>query len=423
MHVHVPGDKSISHRALIFATLGRGESTLRNLLPSDDVQSTARVLRQLGCDIPPIPDDGAAVRVHGVGLHGWRSPAGALDCGNSGTTARLMLGALAGGEGQATLTGDASLRSRPMRRVSGPLGVAGARFTELGEPDRLPIRVEGGALRAIDHSSPIASAQVKSALLLAALRAGVAARIVEPRLSRDHTERMLASMGVEIRTHETEHGVTLVYTPGAPPGPLDVTVPGDFSSAAFFLALGLAGPRPVRVDGICLNPTRTGLLAVLRRMGGRVDVEETSRSAGEPVGRVTAWPSALRGTTVTGDEVPAMIDEVPVLAALASRADGETRIEGAAELRVKESDRLSALVHNLAALGVETDEWTDGLAVRGTDRPARGEVRAHHDHRIAMAFGVLGALPGADVRVDTPAVASVSFPGFWSLLERVRDGR
>jgi 3-phosphoshikimate 1-carboxyvinyltransferase len=417
VRIAVPGDKSISHRALIFASFAEGESALRNLLAGEDVQSTAQILRVLGCSIPPIPENGAELRVQGRGLRGWTQPHEELDCGNSGTTARLLLGVLAAQPFRSVLTGDPSLRSRPMRRVTEPLERAGAQFRELGETDRLPIEVRGGSLNAIEHVSPHASAQVKSALLLAGLVAGVSARVTEPRLSRDHTERMLRAMGVAVQTSIMADGrVSSTLTPGAHPTPFDITVPGDPSSAAFFLALGLAGARPIRVENVGLNPTRTGILAVLQRMGGSIEIESAGDAAGEPVGHLTAYPSRLHGTIVSADEVPAMIDEVPILAVLASRAEGETRIEGAGELLVKESDRLSALASNLTALGVSVDELTDGLVVRGPHHTPRGRVRAFHDHRIAMAFGVLGVLPGAAVEVDVPAVAAVSFPDFWDRL-------
>lgn len=417
VRITVPGDKSISHRALIFASFADGESALRNLLTGEDVHSTARALRALGCAIPPIPADGSEVRVQGRGLRGWTEPREELDCGNSGTTARLLLGALAAHPFRSVLSGDPSLRSRPMRRVTEPLERAGAQFRELGEPDRLPIEVHGGALEQIVHDSPHASAQVKSALLLAGLAAGVSVSVTEPRLSRDHTERMLRAMGIDVLTEIRSDGrMRTILTPGATATPIDITIPGDPSSAAFFLALGLAGSRPVRVENVGLNPTRTGFLAVLQRMGGRIESESADEAAGEPVGHLVAFPSRLYGTVVEGHEVPAMIDEIPILAVLATRAEGETRIEGAGELRVKESDRLSALATNLTTLGISVDELPDGLIVRGSRNAPSGRVRAFHDHRIAMAFGVLGALPDAHVEVDSPGVAAVSFPDFWERL-------
>ncbi|HEX7119661.1 MAG TPA: 3-phosphoshikimate 1-carboxyvinyltransferase [Longimicrobiales bacterium] len=418
VEVRVPGDKSITHRALILSAVARGTSLLRGLLPGEDPWSTVRALRALGLAAPDLPADGGTVAVTGRGLRAPSEPGEPIDCGNSGTTARLLLGLLSGYPFSATLTGDASLRSRPMRRVTGPLTTMGARYEELGEPDRLPIRVTGGALRPIDYASPKASAQVKSALLLAGTAAGVPVRVTEPFLSRDHTERMLRAMGAEI---VAEH------EPGAPPAvrlrppellaPLDCTVPGDFSSAAFFIALGVLAPRgAVRIPGVGVNPTRTGLLDALRRMGAEVELLDSCDVCEEPVSDVIASAAELRATRVDAAEVPAMIDEIPVLAILAARAEGETTITGAGELRVKESDRLRALAENLRAVGVEAEELPDGLVVRGTDAPLSGRVRAFDDHRIAMAFGVLGALPGNAIEVDDLDVVRISYPAFWDTL-------
>jgi 3-phosphoshikimate 1-carboxyvinyltransferase len=448
--IRVPGDKSVSHRALLLAALARGESRLSGLLPGEDCRSTAACLRALGVEIPPLPADGSEIRIRSLGLSGLTTPPTPLDCGNSGTTARLLMGVLAGLPLSAVLTGDASLRSRPMRRVTEPLGRMGAAFREEGEPDRLPIRVTGraagGALRSLDWSSPVASAQVKSALLLAGLTGGVPVTCWSRDASRDHTERMLRLLGVEV-TEGWEPGegpsgqdgggeaggrrwrVALEPFQGPLP-PLDLQVPGDFSSAVFLLALGLlggAGPRGLQVGGVGLNPTRASLLPVLLRMGAHLEVRmeptESAPGVGEPVGEVRAHPSELRGTEVGGDEIPGLIDEIPVLAALAVRARGVTRIRDARELRVKESDRITALVTNLRALGVEVEEFPDGLAVHGTDRPLQGAVRTFHDHRIAMAFGILGALPGNRIEVEAPEVVEVSFPGFWALLaERTGGG-
>ncbi|HEX6941215.1 MAG TPA: 3-phosphoshikimate 1-carboxyvinyltransferase [Longimicrobiales bacterium] len=418
VELRVPGDKSITHRALMLSPLARGTSVLRGLLPGEDPWSTVRALRALGLAAPDLPGDGSAVAVSGHGLRAPKAPAAPIDCGNSGTTARLLLGLLSGYPFPATLTGDASLRSRPMRRVTEPLTTMGARFEELGEPDRLPIRVTGGALRSLDYASPRASAQVKSALLLAGVAGGVPVRVREPAVSRDHTERMLRAMGVDIVAEQE---------PGSPPtvqlnppeflAPLDCTIPGDFSSAAFFIALGVLAPGGgVRVRGVGANPTRTGLLEVLRRMGAEIELADSCDVCGEPVSDVVAMTAELRATRVAAAEVPAMIDEIPVLAILAARAEGETTITGAAELRVKESDRLRALAENLRAIGVEAEELPDGLVVRGTDAPLSGRVRSHGDHRIAMAFGILGALPGNAIEIDDPDVVGISFPGFWGAL-------
>lgn len=414
----VPGDKSITHRALMLAAAAEGESRLSGLLPGEDCRSTASVLRALGCDVPAPPEDGGEIRVAGRGLGAWRAPAAPLDCGNSGTTVRLMMGLLASRPFASTLTGDDSLRGRPMRRVTAPLARMGASFRELAESDRLPIEVAGGALSGIDHASPKSSAQVKSAVLLAGLAGGVAVSVTEPVLSRDHTERMLWSLGAPVRTERTPEGARAVLDAwGGALEPLDLRVPGDPSSAAFPVALALlADVGELRVRGVCVNPTRTGFYAIVQRMGAIVELSNERVQAGEPVADLVVRPAALEGVEVTPGEVPAAIDEIPVLAALAARAEGETRFTGAGELRVKESDRIAALVAALRAVGAGAEELEDGLVVTGSDRPLRGRVVTHGDHRIAMAFGVLAALPGNEIEIDRPASAAVSFPGFWEML-------
>ncbi len=424
--IRVPGDKSISHRALLLTALGSGTSRLSGVLPGADCRSTARILRQLGVAVPRLPDDGAAIQVAGVGLAGLRSPDAPLDCGNSGTTARLLLGLLSGLSVEATLTGDDSLQSRPMARVTEPLALAGARFREEGQPGRLPIRVVGAPREPIRHRSTVASAQVKSALLLAGLGAGLEVEVVEPVPSRDHSERMLRRVGADVRSSGgAPHRVVLAEIPESL-SPMDLQVPGDISSAAFLLVLGLLGGRSVEIGNVGLNPTRTGVLGALERMGARLEREnlrETDDPAGEPAGDLTASPSELRGVEVQGPEIPSLIDEIPVLAVAAARARGTTVIRDAAELRVKESDRIRALATNLEAVGVEVEELPDGLVIEGSDRPLEGRVQSFHDHRIAMAFGVLGALPGNRIEVDGRRVVEVSFPGFWELLDGLAGNR
>lgn len=422
IEIRVPGDKSISHRALLFAALARGTSILSGVLPAEDAQRTAAALRALGVQVPVLPADGETIAIAGHGLKGLQSPTEVIDCGNSGTTARLLLGLLAGSGVTATLTGDESLRARPMRRVTEPLAAAGARFEELDESDRLPIRITGGELSPIDYESPHASAQVKSALILAGLTAGVPVRVTEPILSRDHTERMLRAMGANIRTrHQPGERPVIEFEPPEFLEPLRLEVPGDFSSAAFFLAFGLLAPRGgIRIPRVGVNPTRSGLLAVLRRMGALPEEYGPCNVCDEPVADLVVTPSRLRGTEVGADEIPALIDEIPVLAILAARAEGETVITGAAELRVKESDRIAALAGNLAAIGVDVEELEDGLVIRGSDAPLAGKIRCFDDHRIAMAFGVLAALPGNEIEIDDPACANVSYPGFWDQLNDAR---
>ncbi|HUG39089.1 MAG TPA: 3-phosphoshikimate 1-carboxyvinyltransferase [Longimicrobiales bacterium] len=415
--VRVPGDKSITHRALILGSLAEGTSRLARPLDSGDTRSTAGALRGLGVDVSGL-DRGHTV-VRGAGLTGWRACRDALDCGNSGTTARLLLGALAGCPFESRLIGDPSLQRRPMRRVTEPLSEGGAVFEELAEPGRLPIRVRGRRpLRPLAHDGPRASAQVKTALLLAALTGQTSVRVSEPGLSRDHTERMLASMGagVAVRSHHGRTDVSLDASPRLEP--LDLAIPGDPSSAAFFLGLGaLLGA--VRALHVGLNPTRIGAVHVLARMGAAVRIEPTGEEAGEPVGDIIVGPGTLGGTIVDAAEVPALLDEIPLLAAVAAMADGETRFDGVAELRVKESDRVAALAANLRAVGVAAEDQGDRLVVGGTGGRLRGMVRSFDDHRIAMAFGVLAALPGNEIIVDGREAAGISYPGFWTELDRV----
>lgn len=420
--VTVPGDKSLTHRALMLSAIADGRSRLRGLLPGADCRSTASVLRALGCEVPDLPPDGAEIVVEGRGIGAWKAPDAWLDCGNSGTTARLMMGLLASRPFSSTLTGDDSLRGRPMRRITEPLGRMGARFREAGAPDRLPIEVNGGPLHSIDYVSPKASAQIKSAVLLAGLGAGVPVAVTEPALSRDHTERVLAALGECVDTEDTGAGVRIVLRPsGNPLPPLDLDVPGDPSSAAFLVALALmADAGELRIRNVCVNPTRTGFLRLVERMGARIVHEDARIAGGEPVADLVVRPAALRGIVVGGDEVPDAIDEIPMLAVLAARAQGETRITGAGELRVKETDRIAAVAGNLRRLGVDAEELEDGMVVRGTDGPLAGRVETFHDHRIAMAFGVLGARPGNAIEIDHPECVDVSFPGFWELLRRLK---
>ena len=414
--ITIPGDKSISHRALMLAALASGTSAIRSILDSDDTRSTASVLRALGVAIPALSNN---MTIEGVGLRGLRAPAQPLDCGNSGTTARLMMGIVAGHSFAATFDGDASLRSRPMRRVTGPLAEMGARVRELGEPDRLPLEIAGGNLQPIEAQNPKSSAQIKSAVLLAALIGGVRGSVCEPVYSRDHTERMLRAMGVEVRT-VVDHGQMCVeIDPVDELRPTDIDVPGDFSSAAFFLAYGLM-KGAVRIDNVGVNATRTGFLDVVRRMGATVHVQRRALTGGEPIATLVAEPSALRATQIEAAEVPHLVDEIPVLAALAARAEGETRIHGAGELRVKETDRLRAIAENLRAVGVTVEEEQEGLIIQGTDAPLNGRVVTHGDHRIAMAFGILGTATGDEIEVDDSACVAVSFPSFWQQLQECR---
>ena len=412
--VRVPGDKSISHRALILGALGDGPSRVRGVLQSLDVQSTALVLRSLGVDVPELSDDFV---IEGVGLRGLQPPMADLDCGNSGTSARLLAGVVAASPFSGRFIGDASLSRRPMGRVARPLTEMGARFAFEGSGDGLPMTVHGASLRGLTWRAETASAQVKSAILLAGLVADVPVEVHEGVPTRDHTERMLVARGVDVRTEDG--AVTLV--PRSRLHAADQDVPGDASSAAFFASLAaLADAGELALEDVCINPSRAGAFRVLRRMGARLSYEGTRTAGGEEVARVVVAPGSLRGTVIGGAEVASLIDELPVLACVAACADGETRVTGAGELRVKESDRIAAIVGNLRAVGAEAEELEDGFVVRGTGRrPFAGAVVTHGDHRIAMAFGVLGATPGSTIRIDDRACAAVSFPTFWEELSRV----
>ena len=415
--LRVPGDKSISHRALMFGALAVGETRIGGLLEGEDVLRTAAAMRALGAEV--VRDGPGAWRVAGRGIGGLLEPEDVLDMGNSGTAARLLAGILAGHPIFAVMTGDASLRRRPMRRVIEPLSACGARFTSRAG-GRLPLAVEGAReALPLDYTLPVASAQVKSAVLLCGLNAPGITRVVEPAATRDHSENMLRHFGAEVSVAVEGNGrvVTLRGQPelrGA-----DVTVPGDPSSAAFPIVatLLLPGSR-LTIEGIGLNPLRTGLLATLREMGASLTVRNARTEGGEPVGDLEVAHGALRGVEVPPGRAPSMIDEYPVLAVAAACAEGTTRMRGLHELRVKESDRLAATAALLAANGVRVEVAGDDLIVHGTGRPPAGGglVATHMDHRLAMSALVLGMAAEQPVRVDDSRFIETSFPGFVDLM-------
>lgn len=412
----VPGDKSITHRALMLAALAPGRSHITGALASLDARSTAGVLRRLGAEISALRP-GATVSVSGH--RRFSAPATALNCGNSGTTARLLLGLLAGHRFRAVLTGDRSLRGRPMRRVTEPLRQMGA-AVEDGGLDGLPLAISGGRLLPLDWQMPVPSAQIKSALLFAGLTGNVPVTLRESATTRDHTERLLRQFGFTVASRE---GI-LRFAPSGRLVPFEVQIPGDPSSAAFLLAAALlAEDGEIRVVGVGLNPTRTGFLEVLRRMGAKIAIEGVHTPFGEPVGDLVANPSRLKAVDVPAAEIPGIIDEVPILACLAARAEGVSRFRSVEELRVKESDRLALLVQNLQALGVVAAAEGNDLVVTGTDAPLAGRVVTTGDHRIAMAFSILGRGRGSRVRIDNPDCAAVSFPGFLDALRDLRGAR
>jgi 3-phosphoshikimate 1-carboxyvinyltransferase len=418
--VPLPGDKSISHRSLMLAAMAAGESRVEGLLEGEDVLATASALRTLGVEVERTAP--GRWRVWGVGVGGFAEPGDVLDMGNAGTGARLLMGLLAGHGFTSFLTGDASLRSRPMRRVMEPLGKMGASFLARSG-DRLPLALTGRAdLLPIVYESPIASAQVKSAVLLAGLHAPGCTTVIEPLASRDHSERMLAAMGAIVVSEDTDTGGRRVTITGQPElKPQSFTVPGDPSSAAFpAVAAALAAGSEVRLEGVCLNPLRTGLYTTLAEMGARLGIENERLAGGEPVGDLVLRGGPLQGVEVPAGRAPTMIDEYPVLAVAAALAEGTTVMRGLSELRVKESDRLAVMAGGLAACGVKVEVEGDDLVVHGGDRPAGGvEIDARLDHRIAMSFLVLGGLAEAPVTVRGAEAIETSFPGFTGLMNRL----
>lgn len=416
--VRVPGDKSISHRALMFAGLAVGETRITGLLEGEDVLRTAAAMRALGAEVES--DAPGAWRVSGRGIGGLVEPEDVLDMGNSGTAARLLAGILASHPLFAVMTGDASLRRRPMRRVTEPLAACGARFTSRAG-GRLPLAVEGARdALPLDYRLPVASAQVKSALLLAGLNAPGRTRVEEPEPTRDHSERMLRHFGARVEVEEAPGGGRVIALEGQPElVAADVAVPGDPSSAAFPLVAALLVPGSrVTVRGVGLNPLRTGLFDTLREMGASLEVADERVEGGEAVGDLVARAGPLRGIEVPPERAPSMIDEYPVLAVAAACAEGTTRMRGLHELRVKESDRLSATAALLTACGARVEVEGDDLIVHGTGRaPAGGAtVVTHMDHRLAMSALVLGQAAAAPVAVDDAAFIDTSFPGFAALM-------
>lgn len=405
----IPGDKSVSHRAVMFAALADGTSHIHGFLEGEDTRATARMFEQMGVRIDtPTPSTRI---VHGVGIDGLKAPAGVLDCGNAGTGMRLMAGVLAGQAFDSTLVGDESLSKRPMRRVTDPLALMGARIDTAanGTP---PLQVHGGqALQGIDYALPVASAQVKSCVLLAGLYAQGETSVLEPHPTRDYTERMLRAFGVEI---DFEPGRACLRG-GQRLRATDVVVPADFSSAAFFLvAASIIPGSAVRLLQVGLNPRRTGLLDALRLMGADITIENAGEQGGEPVGDLVVRHAPLHGAVIPEAIVPDMIDEFPALFIAAAAAKGQTVISGAAELRVKESDRLAAMATGLRSLGIQVDEVADGATIHG-GRIGAGNIDAHGDHRIAMAFAIAGQLASGEVRVEDVANVATSFPGFDAL--------
>ena len=411
--LRVPGDKSISHRAAILGGIAGGVTRVSGFLRAEDCLSTLRCLRALGVAIDEQRD---TLVIHGGPL---AEPGDVLDVGNSGTTIRLLAGVLAGQPFHSVLTGDASIRRRPMARIAEPLRQMGARISGRQGGRLAPLAIAGGSLRAIAYATPVASAQVKSAILLAGLFAEGETSVAEPSQSRDHTERMLGAFGVPVRCE----GLTARLTGPAALRGTAVRVPGDLSSAAYFLVAGALVPgSEVAVADVGINPTRTGVLDILRMMGACVEVRDEREEGGEPVGTVAVHAGPLRGVLIGGTVIPRAIDELPVLAVAACLAAGETLIRDAAELRVKESDRVAVLARELGRLGADITPQPDGLVIAGGRRLHGGRVRSGGDHRIAMALAVAGLCADGPVIIEDSACVETSFPGFEAALRRAAGG-
>ena len=410
-----PGDKSISHRALILNAIVRGQANVKGLSSGEDVHSTLECLRVLGVVIEPKEDQGVYL-VHG-GDAILREPLEILNAGNSGTTMRLLSGLLAGQPFMSILMGDSSLNTRPMARVVQPLKQMGAHIMGREGDTLAPLSIRGGSLTGIDYTMLVPSAQVKSAIILAGLSAQGETVLHQPALSRDHTERMVRAMGGSV----VEDGLTLVVQPGQLSA-MDIDVPGDISAAAFWLVAALCHPdAQVRLQGVGINPTRVGILEVVEAMGARVAVEDKRAEGGEPVADLVVTSSELRGVEIVGDMIPRVEDEIPVLAVAACFASGTTVIRDAQELRLKESDRVHTTVQELSRLGASIVERPDGLVVNGTGRLTGGRCSSHGDHRLAMALGVAGLLADEEVIVDGAESARISYPDFWGHLRELSE--
>jgi 3-phosphoshikimate 1-carboxyvinyltransferase len=415
--VRPPGDKSISHRYALLSAIADGVSTLSGYSTGADCASTLDCLRALGVDVEQTGQDAAGLqlRIGGRGLRGLAAPASTLDAGNSGSTMRMLAGVLAANPISVAITGDASLRGRPMRRIILPLERMGARIASSdGKP---PLTIQGNAdLRPIEFEPEVPSAQVKSAVLLAGVQIDGTTSVIERVGTRDHTERAFESFGV----HVDRQGPRVSVAGGQRLAAQAMEVPGDISSAAFWMVAAASMPgSEVVIDGVGLNPTRTGIIDILRRMGARIDIDNDTPTAGEPMGTLIVRHEALVPTEVTPAEVPGVIDELPVLAALATHG-GELRVTGAQELRVKESDRISALADGLRRIGADIDEMPDGFHVRGRQRLRGGEVDARHDHRLAMAFAIAALGATGPTMIHDAGAAAVSYPEFFSVLESLR---
>lgn len=408
-----PGDKSISHRALILNGLAQGKAKIENLAPGDDIGSTIACLRALGV---VIAQSGKTTAVSGVGKKGFQEPLNVLDAGNSGTTMRLIAGLLAAQPFLSVITGDESLRSRPMGRLIQPLRIMGAEIWGRGNDTLAPLAIRGSKLKGIEYHMPVASAQVKSAVILAGLFAKGRTSVVESVPSRDHTERMLKAMGVKIR----KKGSIVDLTPSLPRSTLDIRIPGDISAAAYWMVAGAVHPdAQLKLVNTGVNPTRTGIIDVLQQMGAKITVEWPRIIGGEPVADIQVDSSQLVGIQIGGSLIPRVIDELPLIALASSFARGTTTVVDAQELRVKESDRIASTVQELSRLGVDIKELPDGMVIRGGRQLTGGECSSHHDHRLAMTLGVAAMMAQGETVLHDAEAVDVSYPNFWKDMEKL----
>lgn len=411
--VTVPGDKSISHRGIMLGAIAKGTTSITNFLKGADCLSTIACFQKMGIEIE---EKGKEILVHGKGLHGLQAPDGILDAGNSGTTTRLISGILAGQNFSCELTGDASIQKRPMKRIITPLSLMGANIESIRGNDCAPLRIHGTSLKGIHYDSPVASAQVKSCILFAGMYADQKTSVTEPYLSRNHSELMLGSFGADIHTE----GNTSVISPEPLLYGQEVAVPGDISSAAYFIAAALLIPSSeLLIKNVGINPTRDGILRVCHKMGASIELLNKRIQCGEPVADLLVKHSPLKGTVIEGAIIPTLIDELPVIAVMAACAEGETIIRDAQELKVKESNRLEILVHHLTAMGCDVTGTEDGMIIRG-GRPLKGAVlESHLDHRIAMSFAVAGLVAEGETEILNADCVNISYPDFYrDLLQR-----
>jgi 3-phosphoshikimate 1-carboxyvinyltransferase len=411
--IAVPGDKSISHRSIILGSIAQGVTTVSGFLRGEDNIATLNAFRAMGITIE---DDGVTLKIHGKGLHGLTEAEDVIDCGNSGTSIRLLTGLLSGQAFFSVLTGDQYLRKRPMKRVVTPLAAMGARIAGRAGGEKAPLGISGSSLTGVSYSSPVASAQVKSAILLAGLYAAGETSVIEPHLSRDHSERMLKHFGADIEAA----GPQVTIRGGRELQAQEIVVPGDISSAAFFMVAGLITPgSELLIKGVGVNPTRTGIIDILTLMGGRLILVNQREVSGEPIADILVQSSPLHGIEIAGDLVPRAIDEFPVISVAAAVASGKTVIRDARELRVKETDRIKAMADNLRLAGAFVEETDDGMILSGGAKFARFHANSCGDHRIAMAMLIAGLVADGHCTVDDTDCIATSFPNFFTLLEQV----